>query len=73
MGGWVDGWVAGRVGVDQKGPSISIIFEHINTQDVLFTNIVSKVISSFCMGLELLFKVMGGGHSFRNYPIYEGF
>ena len=34
-----------RVGCDKKGPSILLIFKYINKQDVLFTNIGSKVVN----------------------------
>ena len=43
-----------RVGCDKKGPSILLIFEYINKKDTNFTNIVSKVVTGFCMGLKIL-------------------
>ena len=60
------------VGCDQKGPSIFLIFKNVNKHDVLFTNIVSKVVTDFGMGL-IFFKLRVAVHYFRNYPIYVGF
>ena len=63
LSGWVD--------CDQKGNSIFLILKYVNKQDVLIKNIVSKVVTDFCMGF--FFKVGLGVHHFRNNPIYVGF
>ena len=58
---------------NQKAPSNFFIFKYVKKQDVLITNIVSKVVSDFCMCLIFFFKVRGGGSSFSKLPFYVGF
>ena len=59
---------------DQKGPSTFFIFKYVKKQDVLITNIVSKVVTRLLYVFDfLVFKLEVGVHHFRNYPIYVGF
>ena len=60
---------------DQKAPSNFFIFKYyVKKQDVLITNIVSKVVTRFLCVFDFFFlKLEVGVHHFRNYPIYVGF
>ena len=65
MGWWMGG--------DQNGPSIFLIFKHVNKQDVLIPNILSKVVNDFCTGLNISFEVRGGVSSFLKLRDIRGF
>ena len=41
--GWVDAWVGGWMGGDQKGPSIFLIFNYVDKQEALISNLASKI------------------------------
>ena len=58
---------------DQKAPSNFFIFKYVKKQDVLITNIVSKVVTRLLYVFDFFFKLEVGVHHFRNYPVYVGF
>ena len=62
---WVD--------CDQSGNSIFLIFKYVDKQNVLITNIVSKVVTRLLYVFDFFFKLEVGVHHFRNYPVYVGF
>ena len=49
MGGWMGKWVGG----DQKGLSISFIFEYVKDNVYLYLNIYSKVVPKILMGFKI--------------------
>ena len=58
---------------DQKAPSNFFIFKYVKKQDVLITNIVSKVVTRLLYVFDFFFKVRGGGSSFSKLPCLRGF
>ena len=65
MGVWVGG--------EKKGPLIFLTFSYVYTLGVLITNIVSKAVNDFCMGLNFYLKLGIRVHHFCNYPVYVAF
>ena len=58
---------------DQKAPSNFFISKYVKKQDVLITNIVSKVVTRLLYVFDFFLKLEVGVHHFRNYPVYVGF
>ena len=67
MSGWGVGW-GDKWGGDETCPSILLIFKYVNKQDVLITNMVSKLVYGFCIkGYERVSSFSNLNKNFKEF------